>query len=152
VSKVMVARAATACALFVAPAAHAASDADVAQLRDEIRQMKEAYEARIRALEVRVQDGDAAASRAATPRNALPAAAATAPPSPSPLPAIAPAAAQAEPVQGAAAGGANAFNPAVSVVLEGVYSNLSQDPTRYGLHGFGLGDDVSPGRRGLGLG
>ena len=27
----------------------------------------------------------------------------------------------------------------------GVYSNLSQDPTRYGLAGFALGEDVSPG-------
>ncbi len=48
--------------------------------------------------------------------------------------------------------GANAFNPAISAGLEGVYSNLSQDPNRYGLTGFGLTDDVSAARRGLSLG
>jgi hypothetical protein len=148
----MLARAAMALALLVTPAAHAASDADIAQLRDEIRQLQQAYEARIRALEVRVQDAEATAARAARASANAPPVVAAAPPPASAQSAVAATAAQPEPVQAAGPSGANAFNPAVSVVLEGVYSNLSQDPARYGLNGFGLGDDVSPGRRGLGLG
>ena len=128
--------------LIAAPAARAASDADLAQLREEIRQLKESYEARIDALEARVRQAEAAAqAREPAPAGtAAPPAAALAP---APLP------------DGEArtpASTANAFNPAISAVLEGTYANLSQDPNRYGLSGFGLGDDVSPGRRGLGLG
>jgi hypothetical protein len=47
----------------------------------------------------------------------------------------------------------SAMNPAVSVILNGVYSNLSQDPTAFRINGFAptLGD-VGPGVRGLSLG
>ncbi len=41
---------ALALALLAAPPAWAASDADLAQIRDEIRQLKENYEARIQSL------------------------------------------------------------------------------------------------------
>lgn len=49
--------------------------------------------------------------------------------------------------------GENAMNPAVSVVLNGIYSNLSQDPDAFRISGFvpTLGE-VGPGRRGLSLG
>jgi len=40
----------------------AASDADLAEIRAEIKQMKEAYEARIRALEERLKSAEAAAN------------------------------------------------------------------------------------------
>ena len=135
------ARAALASALTVAPAAHAASDADLSQLREEIRQLRQNYEARIEALEARVKDAESVANRAAQ----------TQVPAPPPVAALAPPVASTA-AAGAPANAANAFNPAISAVLEGVYSNLSQDPARYGLAGFGLADDVSPGRRGLGLG
>ena len=47
----------------------------------------------------------------------------------------------------------NAFNPAVSAILNGVYSNLSQDPNTYRINGFvpTMGD-VAPPRRGFSLG
>ena len=47
----------------------------------------------------------------------------------------------------------NAFNPAVSAILNGVYSNLSQDPNSYRINGFvpTMGD-VAPPRRGFSLG
>jgi hypothetical protein len=47
----------------------------------------------------------------------------------------------------------NAFNPAVSAILNGVYSNLSQDPNNYRINGFvpTMGD-VAPPRRGFSLG
>src|SRR5467141_1932700 len=47
----------------------------------------------------------------------------------------------------------SAMNPAVSVILNGIYSNLSQDPSGFKINGFAptLGD-VGPGVRGLSLG
>jgi len=47
----------------------------------------------------------------------------------------------------------NAFNPAVSAILNGVYSNLSQDPNAYRINGFvpTMGE-VAPPRRGFSLG
>ena len=154
-SRFTFARAALASALIVAPAAQAASDADLEQLRDEIRQLKQNYEARIQALEARVKDAEAVANRAAQARDDATAATRTgAPVAASTATAAAPPAVPAPgtPVRAAAANAANAFNPAISAVLSGVYSNLSQDPARYGLGGFGLTEDVSPGRRGIGLG
>ena len=138
--RVAFARAALAAALVVAPAAHAASDAELSQLRDEIRALRESYEARIEALEARVKAAETAADRASAEAQK----ASTATPTP-------PVAAT-PPPPGAPGNAANAFNPAISAVLEGVYSNLSQDPKRYALSGFGLTEDVGPGRRGLSLG
>src|SRR5689334_2898344 len=47
----------------------------------------------------------------------------------------------------------NALNPAVSVILNGVYANLSRDPATYRINGFvpTMGD-VAPPTRGLSLG
>jgi len=47
----------------------------------------------------------------------------------------------------------SALNPGISAILNGVYSNLSRDPSTYRINGFvpTLGE-VSPGRRGLSLG
>ena len=47
----------------------------------------------------------------------------------------------------------SALNPGVSVILNGVYGNLSKDPNTYRLNGFAptMGD-VGPPRRGLSLG
>jgi hypothetical protein len=145
-----------ACALLaltlVAPSARAATDEDIAQLREEIRQLRQSYEARIQALEARVREAGAAAAGAresgdatTAPLTASSTAAGAAPPGPSGN-------AQSPGVPPAAGGALNAFNPAISAVLSGTYSNLSQDPKRYGLAAFALGEDVSPGRRGLGLG
>ena len=58
-------------ALLAASAAHAATDADLAQIREEIRQMKASYEARIEALEQRLKDTEAR-TVAATPPSAAP--------------------------------------------------------------------------------
>ena len=47
----------------------------------------------------------------------------------------------------------SAFNPAISAILNGLYSNLQRDPATYRLNGFvpTLGE-VAPPRRGLSLG
>jgi len=48
---------------------------------------------------------------------------------------------------------ANSFNPAISLILSGLYANLSQDPANYRITGFPVasGVDVGPGTRGFGL-
>src|SRR5216110_3271506 len=56
-------------------------------------------------------------------------------------------------VQASSPASESAMNPAVSVILNGVYSNLSQDPSAFRINGFvpTLGE-VGPGVRGLSLG
>ncbi len=47
----------------------------------------------------------------------------------------------------------NSFNPAVSLILSGLYTNLSQDPANYHITGFPVPSDVDigPGSRGFSL-
>ena len=58
------------------------------------------------------------------------------------------------PVAAAPAGGsASAFNPAISLILNGSYANLSRDPSLYRLQGFiPSGGEVGPGERSFSLG
>jgi hypothetical protein len=113
--------------LAIAPCAFAADDSGLAAIRNEIRELKEAYEARIRALERRLSEAEAKASQPPPPV----AAAAATPPAP--------------------ASAASAFNPALSVVLQGSYSHLSRSPSEFAIAGFALGGE-GPGRRGFSLG
>ena len=48
---------------------------------------------------------------------------------------------------------AGSFNPAVSLVLSGIYTNLSQDPANYRITGFPVapGTEIGPGQRGFSL-
>ena len=133
--KHILAPAAFAAALAFPACARAATDAELADIRSQIQQLREAYEARIKALEARLSDAEAAARAASGVASPL---ATNAPP------AVAPA-----PTGGA---GIAAFNPAISLVLQGTYANLSRDPARYALGGFQKAPDAGPGRRGLGLG
>ena len=49
--------------------------------------------------------------------------------------------------------GENALNPAVSLILNGIYANLSQDPAAFKISGFvPTNGDVAPPKRGLSLG
>ena len=54
---------------------------------------------------------------------------------------------------GAAAGNPNAFNPAISLILSGLYTRTSQDPANYAINGAPLTPDaeVGPGTRGFSL-
>ncbi|MDB5764770.1 MAG: hypothetical protein JWQ21_3765 [Herminiimonas sp.] len=119
---------ALAAALGTSLSAYAADDQGLAQMREEIRQMKQDYEARIQALEKRLQTAET---------QAAPAQAATAPAVPT----------------AAAAGSANAFNPAISATLGGTYANLSQDPAKFRIRGFVPGaEPIGPGNRSFNLG
>jgi hypothetical protein len=111
----------------VAPVAHAASDAEIAEIRKQVQSLKDEYEARIRALEDRLKEAQA---RAAAPAPAAP-----------PAPVAAP----------SASTGLAAFNPAMSLVLQGTYANLSQDPDAFAIAGFPAGGEIGPGRRGFSL-
>ncbi|MFD2270199.1 hypothetical protein ACFS07_01300 [Undibacterium arcticum] len=114
-------------------AARAADDGELAQIRDQIRQMKESYETRLHVLEQRLQESEAKAQANTQTAQQPPVAAA---------PVAAP----------AAAASANAFNPAVALILGGTYANLSQDPNQYRLQGFLPSGDEGPGKRGFNLG
>lgn len=114
-------------------AGQAASD-DVASLRAELTSMKGEYAARIQALEARISQLESAA---ATPPVA-PALVEAQPPPPAPT---------------AKGGGANAFNPAISMILAGNYASLSQDPASYRVAGFiPPPSGTGPGERSFNLG
>lgn len=134
-------------ALAAPMGAHADTGTDLQALREEISNLRAAYEARLQALEQRL--------KAAESQNAQPAQAAAAPAAPV-APTTAAAAAPATTPVGAAqgnAGGANAFNPALSLILSGTYARTSQDPAGYAISGFHLpaGAEVGPGTRGFSL-
>lgn len=46
----------------------------------------------------------------------------------------------------------NAFNPAMSLILDGTFAGLSRDPEDYALAGFALGEESGPGEKGFSLG
>ena len=123
-------------ALGAPMAALAQPNPEVESLRKEIEAIRSAYEQRLQALEQRLQASDAAAKAAQPP--ATGAAAAT------PAPAAVPA---------ATGGGANAFNPAISLILSGTYTRTSLDPSKYSLTGFAVppGAQIGPGDRGFSL-
>lgn len=117
---------------LIALPAHAADPNELQQIREQINQLKASYEARMQALEQRLQ--------AMQQGGATGALAAPAPPAP-----------EAAPVTSQAS--ASAFNPAISLILNGRYANLSQDPAHYRIQGFiPSGGDVGPGSRGFQLG
>ena len=62
-----------------------------------------------------------------------------------------PAAEPPAPVEPATPSAANAFNPAIGIILSGQAAYFSRDPDRYRIPGFVLGDEVTPGVRGLSL-
>jgi hypothetical protein len=112
-------------AAFVAPIpAIAADDAEVQKIRDEIKDLKDGYETRIRQLEQRLEQTE---QRPTTTAAAAPAQSAPA--------------------------SVNSFNPAISLILDGQYSNLQRDPGTYRIGGFiPGGDGVGPGLRSFNLG
>ena len=126
------------CAMAIAMAWSAplmvrAQDNELAKLREEVRQLKQAYETRIQALEQRLQETEAKAGKAE-------AAAAQA--------ASVPVAAQAS----GRPSGASAFNPDISLILQGTLAGSSRDPETYRISGFvPSGGEVAPAQRGLSI-
>jgi hypothetical protein len=137
--KPILAAAAVAASLLAPGAASAVSDAEMKELREQVLLLKKEYEQRIKALEQRLQQAEGVAATAADAATKAEAQAVKAE--------SAAIQANVRPTSEAA------FNPAVSVILNGAYANLSRDPGRFRITGFvpTLGD-VSPGNRGLSLG
>ncbi|NJD32501.1 MAG: hypothetical protein FIB04_11515 [Gammaproteobacteria bacterium] len=122
-------------ATLVPVVAQAATDAEVAQLRAEIAALKAEYADRVGALEARINQLETTNAAAASAAAAAPAVVEAPPPAPAP------------------AKSASAFNPAISVILMGNYTNLSQDPAGYYIAGFMPPDEgVGPGDRSFNLG
>ena len=120
-------RASLALALTFPLAALADTAADISALRQEIETIRSSYEQRLRALEARLQAAEASA--------------------PQPAPVAAVAVAVAAPAA-AGRGGANAFNPAISLILSGNYGRTSRDPADYSVTGFArpTGSEIGPSR------
>lgn len=123
--------AAMAAGLGIPLGVHAASDAELSQIRDELKRMKETYEQRISALEQRLQQAEAAAGNAVASATKAETAAVAA---------------------SSRAASENAFNPAVSLVLQGSYNSFSKDPDTFRIGGFVPGGGEGLGRRGFSLG
>jgi hypothetical protein len=138
--------AAVAAALSVPGTASAVTDAEMKELREQVQQMKREYEQRIEALEKRLQQAEGASHKAEDAAAKAEGVAANAE--------ARSAKAESAAVQASIRPASEAaFNPAVSVILNGVYSNLSQDPARFRITGFApTGGDVAPGKRGFSLG
>src|ERR1700726_1718259 len=117
-------------ALAIPLGAVAEPASDVQALRQEIQAIRAEYDARLNALEQRLQAAEAAAA------------------APAPTVASSPPVVAASP-----GGGANAFNPSVSLILSGLYTRTSQDPANYAITGVQLPASVpvGPGTRGFSL-
>ncbi len=119
------------CAVALATAAVPASaqDAELSKLREALRQLQQ----QVQELEKRVQEAEAKSTK---PQEA-------AVPAPPPPP----------PAQPGRAGGSNAFNPDISVILQGTAARSSLDPNTYQITGFApSGGEVNPAPRGFSLG
>lgn len=130
------------CAAFVATSiapvcASAADDKELNEIRAQMKLMKDSYEARMQALEQRLEQAEAKSAQAQPPAPVIAELALTPPPMPT----------------RATVASANAFNPAIALNLSGTMANLSQDPKQYRLQGFiPNGGDIGPGARSFSLG
>ena len=111
------------------PALGQAAD-DVASLRAELQALKNEYSNRVDALEARITQLESA-----------------------PVGALAEAAPAPQPTSATSGNTATAFNPAMSLILGGSYTDASQDPGSWRVAGFmPAGDEVGPGERSFNLG
>ncbi len=123
--------------------AGAATNDELKALREQVRLLKENYEQRIEALERRLQIAEQSTVKAAAVAGKAQATAG-----------------QAEATANQAAlqassrpSGEGAFNPGISLILNGTYGNVSRDPASYRIGGFApTGGEVAPPNRGLSLG
>ena len=120
---------------------------DIAGLRQEVEVMRAAYEARLQSLEQRLMAAERVAEKAQASGSAA-AAESGSIASTAPLPV-----AQVSVAASSTAGGANAFNPGISLILSGGYNRTSQDTATYSITGIQLpkGSNAGPGSRGFSL-
>ncbi len=133
--------------------ASAASDADLKQLRQQIRELRDTYQQRIEALERRLAETEQRAAGAATAAAAAGSTASTA------VQSVAKVEARAAEAQAAAESVArrpvaeSAFNPSISLIIDSKFTRFQRDPGAYRIDGFmPSGGEVGPPRKGFSLG
>lgn len=128
-------------ACVVPPSIAGAAD-EVANLHAELQTLKNEYAARVGALEARIEQLESAArtaSASTTPTIAAPGAM--------------PAASQPPAAAGSSRSAASSYNPAISLIFAGNYTDVSQDPENWRIAGFmPSGGEVGPGERSFNLG
>ena len=117
--------------LLAAADTPAAAPAEIKALKQDIEALRSAYEARLQALEQRLlaaETNSTARSQSTASSSALPPAASN-------------------------AGGANAFNPEIGLILSGGYTRTLRDPANYRVTGFQAqaNGEAGPGTRGFSL-
>ncbi len=118
----------------------AVANEDIDQLRRQLEQLKQDYESRIEALEKRLLEAEQSQQKLKQKVSAQ---------QPVTEPQVAP---TQPPAQATAMRSDRSFNPAISLILDGRYSDFSQDPEQYSLAGFQLGGEAGPGEQGFALG
>lgn len=113
------------------PSAALADEAGVARLRAELDALRADYETRIRALETRLarQEQELQAQQVETRELR-----------------------EREPAPVAAAPAGNAFNPQISLILDGRMASFARDPQDYRLPGFALGGEAGLFEEGMSIG
>lgn len=131
-------------AAMLAAAGPAAADEaqDIAAIRAEMEAMRADYDARMNALEARLEKAEEAASAAEVK-------AANAGAAPAPVVAAAPPPQPASPRPPVSA---SAYNPGIAVVLNGTYAAFENDPEAAMIPGFQLGEEAGLDSRGFSLG
>jgi len=122
--------AALSAAFLITPALKGAQPSELEQLKQQLEALKQHYETQVKQLEQRIGDVEQQTKEQAEANEQIQAAAA------------------APPTQERA----NAFNPAIGVVLIGTYGQFSRDPSKLFVPGFMQGDESGPGERGFSLG
>ena len=115
-----------------------AQDSDLGRVREEMKQLQKSYEERMQALEKRLTEAEGRAGKAEQSASK----------------------AEQTATQAAAAASAvsnrtteNAFNPGISLILQGTWARTRQDPNNFFISGFvPSGGEVGPPRRSFGLG
>jgi hypothetical protein len=121
-----------------------AQNSELAGVREEMKQLQRNYEERMQALEKRLTEAEARAAKAEKSAGQAEQSANNAEKS----------ANQAEETAVAAGRrtGENAFNPAISLIMQGTWARTSQDPNNFFISGFmPSGGEVGPPKRSFGL-
>src|SRR5215831_15489538 len=108
--------------------AFAAGAADTDELRAELRTLKEDYDARIAALEARLAAAESAVAQTTVQSTTV------VPATVSPTAALQEQASAATPTNPAT--NPTAYNPSMSLIFDGTYASLEQDPKTYQIAGF----------------
>jgi hypothetical protein len=120
------------------PAQSSAQSLELGRVREEMKQLQRTYEERMQALEKRLTEAEARTGKAEQSASKAEQTAT-----------------QAEAAASAASHrtSENAFNPAISLILQGTYARTSQDPNNFAITGsVPSGGEVGPPKRSFGLG